>query len=82
LAETNLTTNHPLRGLLQFWSETGTEGGYWAFQDERFIDPASRDWPFERWRYEGVWVLKDGDELAIFDKYNPRRRSPRAGAIG
>jgi hypothetical protein len=68
-----MTIEHPLRGLLHFWSETGTEGGYWAFQDERFIDPASRDWPFGRWRYEGLWVLKDGDELAIFDRYNPTR---------
>jgi hypothetical protein len=75
-----MTIDRPLRGLLHFWSETGTEGGYWAFQDERFIDPASRDWPFGRWRYEGLWVLKDGDELAIFDKYNPRREIWR-GAI-
>ncbi|KKW22969.1 MAG: hypothetical protein UY70_C0008G0018 [Candidatus Kaiserbacteria bacterium GW2011_GWB1_52_6] len=26
-----------LRGVLTFHSETGTEGGFWAFQDERFI---------------------------------------------
>ena len=26
-----------LRGVLEFYSETGTEGGYWAFQDEKFI---------------------------------------------
>lgn len=26
-----------LNGVLEFYSETGTEGGYWAFQDERFI---------------------------------------------
>ncbi len=26
-----------LKGVLFFWSETGTEGGDWAFQDERFI---------------------------------------------
>lgn len=25
-------------GVLHFHSETGTEGGYWAFQDEKFID--------------------------------------------
>ncbi len=29
----------PLRGVLHLFSETGTEGGYWAFQDERFITP-------------------------------------------
>ncbi len=28
-----------LRGFLELFSETGTEGGYWAFQDERFITP-------------------------------------------
>lgn len=26
-----------MRGVLHFHSETGTEGGYWAFQDERHI---------------------------------------------
>ena len=74
------TTDRPLPGLLHFWSETGTEGGYWAFQDERFIDASSRDWPFGRWRYEGLWVLKDGDELTIFDKFNPAQEVWR-GAI-
>jgi hypothetical protein len=29
----------PIYGVLDFYSETGTEGGYWAFQDERFITP-------------------------------------------
>ena len=26
-----------MKGVLDFHTETGTEGGYWAFQDERFI---------------------------------------------
>lgn len=26
-----------LHGVCYFWSETGTEGGHWAFQDRRFI---------------------------------------------
>lgn len=26
-----------LKGRLTFYSETGTEGGYWAFQDENYI---------------------------------------------
>ena len=29
--------NNSLEGKLFFHSETGTEGGYWAFQDSRFI---------------------------------------------
>ncbi|MEK6968972.1 MAG: hypothetical protein AABW48_00935 [Nanoarchaeota archaeon] len=28
-----------LEGVLHFYSETGTEGGHWAFQDSRFISP-------------------------------------------
>ena len=26
-----------LEGILHFHSETGTEGGYWAFQDSKYI---------------------------------------------
>ncbi len=28
-----------LKGFLRFYSETGTEGGHWAFQDSLFIKP-------------------------------------------
>ena len=28
-----------MQGLCCFFSETGTEGGYWAFQDNQFIKP-------------------------------------------
>ena len=28
-----------VEGVLDFHSETGTEGGYWAFQDKCFIEP-------------------------------------------
>lgn len=31
------------KGVLTFHSETGTEGGYWAFQDENFIGLESAD---------------------------------------
>jgi hypothetical protein len=34
-----MTDNVTLRGVLHFHSETGTEGGYWAFQDGRHITP-------------------------------------------
>jgi len=35
----------PLRGVLHFFSETGTEGGHWAFQDERFMHlPPPNQW--------------------------------------
>jgi len=108
-----------LRGILHLWSETGTEGGYWAFQDQRYIstnttrfscrkcgaywdkadrpngpvadDPgAIRTNSFGRtfcapgthdfdlvcpldWSYEGLHVLKDGDELTIYDKADPAK---------
>lgn len=32
-------SSRALRGVLHFFSETGTEGGLWAFMDERFITP-------------------------------------------
>lgn len=34
----------PLVGVLFFYSESGTEGGYWAFQDERFITENTTKW--------------------------------------
>lgn len=34
-----MTDKAQMRGVLHFHSETGTEGGYWAFQDERHITP-------------------------------------------
>lgn len=109
----------PLRGVLHFHSETGTEGGYWAFQDERHIAPNTTRFactkcgaywdktddpvgpnaeshpegedngfgnPFcapnahdfqlvspEDWSYEGLHVLKDGDELTVYDKDDPAK---------
>lgn len=32
-----------LKGVLVFHSETGTEGGHWAFQDEKFMNIANKD---------------------------------------
>ena len=55
----------PLRGILHLFSETGTEGGYWAFQDDRFITA-------DHWSYDGLHILVDGDELRIFSKEDPR----------
>lgn len=66
-----------LRGELFFHSETGTEGGLWAFQDEDFIvsvDDAelpSPDEEAELYLYEGTHILENGDYLKIFDKENP-----------
>lgn len=51
----------PLQGILVFYCETGTEGGYWAFQDEQFILHASSDY--------GIW----GDQN-VWDEVNPSRK--------
>jgi hypothetical protein len=59
--------NFVFKGVVHFYTETGTEGGYWAFQDERFITKV--DPP--KWSYEGLHILKDGDHLTIFSKENP-----------
>ena len=61
------------KGVLHFFSETGTEGGSWAFQDERFITPPTKSHPDEQWSYDGLHVLKDGDELTIYDKKHPKK---------
>ena len=55
-------------GVCYFHSETGTEGGYWAFQDRRFINESS---VFGRqYDYTGLHILSDGDYLRIFDMIN------------
>lgn len=62
-----------LKGELFLWSETGTEGGYWAFRDKRYIFPPTKDWPHERWSYDGLHVLEDGDILTIYSKEDPAK---------
>jgi hypothetical protein len=58
-----------IKGTLSLHSETGTEGGYWAIQDERFITPPveGSDWPYPHWSYDGLKYLEDGDSLKIFN---------------
>jgi hypothetical protein len=52
-----ITMNAPLQGTLLFWSETGTEGGHWALQEDRY--PGS---------YDGLHVLEDGDHLRVLNE--------------
>lgn len=54
-------THTTLKGILIFHSETGTEGGYWAFQDESFISKKTPDF--------GIF----GGET-VFDASNPERK--------
>ncbi len=58
-----MANNNSLEGILHLHSETGTEGGYWAFQDSLFISG-------EDWSYEGLHILKDGDQLTIYHPDN------------
>ena len=100
-----------LEGILHFFSEPGTEGGYWAFQDKRFITPNTtyfactkcgtvwnkekypesthstlrdqclpddHDHNFqplseERWSYNGLRILQNGDQLTIYSKNDPAK---------
>jgi len=62
----NASSKTPLRGILHLYSETGTEGGYWAFQDSRYISPDGK-----HWSYDGLHPLNDGDQLKIFSPDNP-----------
>ena len=64
----------PIRGTLFLWSETGTEGGHWALQDERFVTQTGLAPPFDQsWDYRGLRPLNDGDRLTIFDKADPSK---------
>jgi hypothetical protein len=55
-----------IRGVCYFYSETGTEGGFWAFQDARYIKKG-------RYDYKGLHLLKNGDRLTVYSKTNPKK---------
>ena len=54
------------QGVCLFFSETGTEGGYWAFQDSRYISGDQFD-------YKGLHLLEDGDHLTIYAKESSKK---------
>jgi len=54
-----------IKGVCSFHTETGTEGGYWAFHDARFISVDGQ------WSYRGMYVLRDGDRLTIYKPDKP-----------
>ena len=57
-----------LKGVCHLFSETRTEGRYWAFQDSKFIKKVGEK---EDWSYDGLHVLRSGDWLTIYDKEKP-----------
>ncbi|VVC06104.1 Uncharacterised protein [uncultured archaeon] len=54
-------------GILHLFSETGTEGGWWAIQDISHIHQDSSIPGGFRWDYEGLHIIKSGDFLKIFN---------------
>lgn len=112
-------------GIVLLYSETGTEGGYWALQDENYmhlpdsteicahcryhrsyveqhhtnlpirvsqtqsllevLEDKSRTlcpegqhvwallYPDGKWSHEGLHILRDGDELTIYNQEDPRK---------
>jgi len=48
------------KGRLHFYFETGTEGGFWAFEEDGEKG------------YDALHILNDGDSLVIYDRLNPK----------
>jgi hypothetical protein len=69
----------PVAGVLNFFSETGSEGGWYSWQEDKFIHRAGEKCFYEHpcpvtdglspvhWSYDGLHYLKNGDRLVIYD---------------
>lgn len=51
-----------IKGILEPFCETGTEGIVWSLQDEKHISADGK-----QWSYDGLNPLEDGDFLKIFN---------------
>ena len=49
-----------MKGVCFLHSATGTEGGWWAMQEDGFVREDGY------WRYEGLRLLEEGDDLTVF----------------
>src|SRR6516165_170800 len=49
-----------MRGVCFLYSETGTEGGWWAMQEDGFVTEDGD------WKYEGLRYLEEGDDFTVF----------------
>lgn len=49
-----------MKGVCFLHSETGTEGGWWAMQEDGYISDDGH------WRYEGMQYLEEGDDFTVF----------------
>jgi hypothetical protein len=51
-----------IKGILEPFFETGTEGVIWSLQDEKHISADGKEWS-----YDGLNGLEDGDFLKVFN---------------
>jgi hypothetical protein len=49
-----------MKGVCFLFSETGTEGGRWAIQEDGFVTPDGH------WSYDGLQILKEGDDFTVY----------------
>ena len=49
-----------MRGICFLLSETGTEGGWWAMQEDGFVTEDGC------WSHEGLRSLEDGDDFTVY----------------
>ena len=49
-----------IKGVCFLFSETGTEGGWWAVQEDGFVTETGH------WEYEGLNYLKEGDDFTVY----------------
>jgi hypothetical protein len=54
-----------MKGVCFLFSETGTEGGWWAMQEDGFTDKDGS------WSYEGLQVLEEGDDFTCMPRMAP-----------
>ncbi len=52
-----------MKGQAFLFSETGTEGGLFAFNDAATVKV--NEWGETNWSYDGLHVLRDGDYLKV-----------------
>jgi hypothetical protein len=52
-----------MKGVCFLFSETGTEGGWWAMQEDDFV---TED---EQWSHEGLQCLEEGDDFTVFAEH-------------
>ena len=50
-----------MKGVAFLYSETGTEGDWWAMQEDGFL---SKDGV--HWSYEGIRQLEEGDDFTVY----------------